>query len=389
MELNIYFKNVGQGDTILLDWRSSKTGKQQYALIDCNLYRNDIGPVIKHIENHGIKEFNFVLLTHPHCDHFSGFLKFFDYCENNNVVVRRFLHTAVFNPDMLRATLQEEEISGSDFKTFVLSGVNFRSHKEKLLKIFCRTIQEAEKNGTGFIKFVHAVNNMPFIMSPGIQGQFLAPGLMEMQEYIRENFIFNAAPLANLQQDTENNPHANILSSVFRIYSEEENWQVLLCSDCTRDTLRQIIRNEELRNTVCNSKLLAMQIPHHGSENNHAEEFWHEMKEKEETHAIVSVGLGYGHPAKSVIEYFKGNYHCVQATNFVGGYRDVFLADQPNDITPYLSLLDLSAIKIGATSGCDAPLERTGGSVPEKHLKVVIGEDNVLCSVFPGENGHK
>jgi beta-lactamase superfamily II metal-dependent hydrolase len=385
MELNIYFKNVGQGDTIFLDWVSGENATRKFALIDCNMIGNNIDPVIRHIKDHEIREFEFVLLTHPHSDHFSGLLPLFDYCEENSIVINRFLHTSNYSMPVLR-TMLERDIGDEDFKAFVLSGVHYEPHKEKLLQTICRVMVEVEKNGRGFIKDVDTVNSIPFLLSENIRAQFLAPSSFEFREYARANYVFEAGSKPMIRQDNENNPEANMLSTFIRIFNDVDQWQVLLSSDCTRETFERILENPNLHGVVTTSKLLAMQVPHHGSRKNHTRAFWDGMQHRKETHAIVSVGLGYGHPARSVIEYFKDNYHCVHATNFVGGYREVF-GGKPGGYHPLagISMLDLPAVNAGAT-GYGGDMDNSGPICSEKHLRVTVKKGEASCVLIPSEH---
>ncbi len=70
--VEIVFKNVGQGDSIILEWESSEEGTKKIAIIDCNLNKNE-NPVLQHLIELNLHEIEFVILSHPHEDHFSGF----------------------------------------------------------------------------------------------------------------------------------------------------------------------------------------------------------------------------------------------------------------------------------------------------------------------------
>lgn len=98
--VKVTFKNVGQGDSILLEWNQDDEDK--IAIIDCNRYLNN-NPVLDYIKLKEYREINFMILSHPHLDHFSGFVELLNYCKNNNIKIRRFLHTAQTTPDYLKA----------------------------------------------------------------------------------------------------------------------------------------------------------------------------------------------------------------------------------------------------------------------------------------------
>jgi competence protein ComEC len=70
--VSVTFKNVGQGDSIIIDWGSKKDRK--YAIVDCNLFEGR-NPILEHIKDNNVHSIEFAILTHPHSDHFSGFLE--------------------------------------------------------------------------------------------------------------------------------------------------------------------------------------------------------------------------------------------------------------------------------------------------------------------------
>jgi len=77
--LNIYFFNVGHGDSIAVQFPDNTWG-----IIDCNRNRGEIDPnVLKFLKLEGIKSLRFLCLTHPHDDHFKGIDKIIEYFEEN------------------------------------------------------------------------------------------------------------------------------------------------------------------------------------------------------------------------------------------------------------------------------------------------------------------
>ena len=70
--LTITFKNVGHGDTIILEWENDE-GQNEIGIIDCHLRNGKSNLAVEHIKNQGYRSINFMILTHPHTAHFSGF----------------------------------------------------------------------------------------------------------------------------------------------------------------------------------------------------------------------------------------------------------------------------------------------------------------------------
>lgn len=323
MRLNIHFKNVGQGDTLFFDWTDpGNTRITKFGMIDCNLYNGGIEPVINHIEGNKIKEFEFVMMSHPHSDHFSGFMKFLDYCEGNHITIKKFIHTASFEPQYLSAILEKDVTTKKSFRNEITLTVNRGKHKYILWKLYKR-LRQQHKSPDGFIKKVKILSADRILdITNEIKLKFLAPeGYDELDTYFDKMYSGDRIERIRFTSKYENNPYGNYLSSMLQLFSTKRNWQVLLCSDITKDTLTKLINDEEIFNDITSRQLLAAQIPHHGSAQNHVSSFWPQLNGIRNAHILISVGEGYGHPDSSVISFFATHCKKVHATNFVGGYK--------------------------------------------------------------------
>lgn len=67
--LDIWVLNAGEGDSIIL--HNFYEGEDSFALIDSNIYKSD-PPALTKLSQLGCTKLNFVLLTHPHADHYRG-----------------------------------------------------------------------------------------------------------------------------------------------------------------------------------------------------------------------------------------------------------------------------------------------------------------------------
>lgn len=104
-DLKVTFKQVGQGDSIVLEWNDLAVRK--IAFIDCNEIDNgQTNPSIEHLISSGIKEIEFILLSHPHTDHFSGMRKLIEYCASNDIRINKFIHTSFSDVRILRASVR-------------------------------------------------------------------------------------------------------------------------------------------------------------------------------------------------------------------------------------------------------------------------------------------
>lgn len=103
--MKITFKNVGQGDSIILEWDGGLHG--EIGIIDCK--KTPTGnPIIEHLERIKPERIAFVLLSHPHFDHFSGMADLLTYCNTEGIKIQHFMHTMNLDPRYLHWAILEE-----------------------------------------------------------------------------------------------------------------------------------------------------------------------------------------------------------------------------------------------------------------------------------------
>jgi competence protein ComEC len=274
--IQLTFKNVGQGDSIILEWFDN--GKPKLCIIDCNLF-NGKNPVLEYIINKEIKTIDYLILSHPHLDHFSGFLQTLEYCDSHSIKVNYFLHSC------------------SQVPTFLQSATNSAHSEAELQKLFMYLFRNYKKQG---IKVASIQGNSPsstILLSKDYTLKVLSPTLEELNNYVKNAYYpFN-------EEESSDNPKANWLSTIIKI--ECANWYFLLTSDSIKSSLIRIDKHEssELENT-----LVLGQIPHHGAFGNHNNTFWKKRKRINSTAMVVSTGTNsYGHPSGQVINFFRDN----------------------------------------------------------------------------------
>ncbi len=312
--LTITFKNVGYGDTIILEWQNDD-GQNEIGIIDCHLRNGKSNLAIEHIKHQGYRRINFMILTHPHTDHFSGFPSLLEFCKDQGIKIGNFWHTAVYDESFLEELADNQIIEGKiTVNDFFDSFVNRSKDKNRLKKLF-REIVALEKSQTQ----IGIINNTSSLqLNKKLWIEFLSPSYAELNKYYKGSFSSGAEEKMKIHQ-RENNPNSNLLSLFTRIFTD--NWSVLLPSDSTKSTIERITRDFQGR---LDTKVVALQIPNHGSLQSHFEPFWANIPGKENIPVFVSVGSRYGLPAKEVIQFFEKNYKEVHATNFVGGFKEYF-----------------------------------------------------------------
>ena len=264
--MHIFFLNVGQGDSIIL--KSENNSKTVWSIIDCNKV-GDNNPVLNFVKDNKIEEIQYVILSHPHTDHFSGLLELIDYCHQNKIIINYFVHTC------------------SPFARYIKIAFYSLEAEDKFWKLISRI---SELHESGYLKDCGV--SEPFSTLPlgnGAELGTLAPGRDEHKKLAKPK---------KLPEEVEGNySTANWLSTLFKItFSSSGNYS-LLTSDCNKDSFNRVRKN------VHNSEVLQLvQIPHHGSGHSFSKSFFKDRRKAANTVAVISSGNKYGHPHKEVID---------------------------------------------------------------------------------------
>ena len=305
--MRIHFKNVDQGDSIVLKWMDG--GKAKYAIIDCNLNSANQNPVLNFIKSERVEHIEFCILSHPHEDHFSGFNELLDYCEKQKVSIGAFYHTARSIPEYLQSAVRSHQAKSELGKLF-----------HKIVSFMGRNIIWDGGSIDHLTKEIDLTNE--------IKVKFLAPTEKEYS-------VYNSRKFKTLSPTfSKNASNTNILSTIIKIYSGEK-WMVLLTSDAERQTFKRVM---EKHIHLHSTKTSLVQVPHHGSFDNFNRTFWKQILHDVSSPAVISVGdNSYGHPDEKVISDIKELEFGVFSTNKIGPLNDALsfpaaLADSALDM---------------------------------------------------------
>jgi beta-lactamase superfamily II metal-dependent hydrolase len=302
--MQVTFKDVGQGDSIIIEWKDREVNK--IGIIDCKKKQKS-NPVLTHLKDKGYSEIEFIILSHPHSDHYSGFEELLDFIEENNIIVNRFGNTL-------------KEIGSGYWEWFEVSSEDTRQLAE--------IVRKADRLRTEvrlIKKYFYVFEDWNISLSPTIEMRSVSPSHDEIQIY-QQLVKYDA-----IENKKEASKAANYLSSLF--YIKKDGHHILLTSDAEKETFERIFRENRFKDI----KFSLCQAPHHGSYNNYLDQFWDNLTTEENKDAVFSSGLNeqYKHPHLVTIKNFEKNGYKIHPTNIVYGIQEYL-----DDINKKAMILD-------------------------------------------------
>lgn len=283
--MKIKFFNVGLGDSILIECDNSNV------IIDC--CKTDGGnPLVQYLASGHPKAIRYLILSHPHYDHYSGMQELIQFCIDNNIAIKYFLHTSAVEPRYLQFNETE------NYKSRYFSGL-------------LEKIEIAKEGG-----IIHKVSILSDVVSLKLENEFILscklPSSEDIRKYCRKIDFAKGISLANCSKA------ANLLSTFILLSNEEK--QMAFTSDCERDSLERLALDFD--NEFGNLPIVFCQVPHHGSIANHSERFWNHLGQRGTNFAPISAGLNDSNklPNREVVDYISLQNIKVECTNTVYGF---------------------------------------------------------------------
>ena len=237
-KLKIYYLDVGQADSILIN------SNNEYMLIDGG--NNNDGPLlVKYFQELGIKEFKYLVGTHPHEDHIGGL----------DEIINNFNINKIFIPDAITTTRTFEDLLDSiDRKnlTFNVPQINSTyTLGEATVKIIYTGTDTTDLNNTSIVlKLTYKETSYLFtgdatnitekkILNKDISSDVLKVGHHGSKYSSTENFIKKVNPkyaIISVGKDNKyGHPSSNTLNLLnkynIKTYRTDELGTILLTSD--------------------------------------------------------------------------------------------------------------------------------------------------------------
>lgn len=292
----INFKNVGQGDSIIIEWDNE--GKNNIGIIDCNLYDNN-NPVLEYLSQNSITEIEFIILSHFHFDHFSGMPDLFKFCIERKIKIKWFLHTL------------------ADHVLQIYNKIFISKKIEKAVTGFFQYLEILDKNILNDLSVNYRTSS--FQLSKTMSMSFLAPS---------EKVGRNMAKQINRKVNTKKFTYFDINKLSTITYIENNDNGILLTSDAVKSSFKYL-------HTKINKEIVLVQIPHHGSFVNIRDEFWKQLNKKDKCPAVFSVGYEPKDklPNKETVEFIDKLGFDIHSTNSVFGINEYFNRNITNNLS--------------------------------------------------------
>lgn len=236
--LKIYYLDVGQADSILID------SNNEYMLIDGG--NNNDGPLlVKYFQELGIKDIKYIVGTHPHEDHIGGI----------DEVINNFNINQIFIPDAITTTKTFEDLLDSIERknlTFTVPTINNTyTLGESIIKIIYTGTDTSDLNNSSIIiKLTYKKTSYLFtgdatnitekkILNKDIKSDVLKIGHHGSKYSSTENFIKKVNPKYAIISVGKGNKYGhpnietiNLLNKYnIKTYRTDELGTILLTSD--------------------------------------------------------------------------------------------------------------------------------------------------------------
>ncbi len=278
----------GYGESIVI-----KAPSLGWGVIDSCLHRikgRNLNPALEYLKSHGVKKLSFLILTHPHKDHFQGFDLIIDH------FLGRIDRICYYSGTGLR-----------EYRMYLAKKQTLREPGLVELASIFKKIKEAKENGANIVKLSERTE----ILRPKKYGEnflemvALSPSEESVGKYIE--VLFDAIPTKDGEYiyAVDDSSH-NLISSA--VYLKIDNVSLIFGSDL-ENGINEFTGWRGVLNNIDSPDLSTnyVKVPHHGSDGAFFKPIWEEFGK---SNKIISVITPYNRltnplPRVEVIERIK------------------------------------------------------------------------------------
>lgn len=272
MSYSVHIFDVGHGDSILI-----QSPKGAIGIVDCCKQGSEI-PVRDFLSANQVKRIEFIVLTHPHEDHYSGMLELLEFCDKNSIAINKFYDLGL-NP----TTLDLDFTSARNSTYF-----------HDLMSL----IYEWDKQGR--IKVYLCPEGMNLIQEGGFSIKCLAPDSRTIRKVLTRKLN---------EPESELNHFINHLSIVLLVSGPDGS--ALLLADSFVGSQKHICGTYKFK-----KKIGLYKISHHGSKRSYHHKLMKLSRDSKRAKAAISTGCRYGTPAPEVMSHLSSLGISTYSTNY-------------------------------------------------------------------------
>lgn len=335
--LEVHILGAGKGESIVI-----KLPNGLWGVVDCYASSTSdpkSNPTIAFLKSRGIKQLEFLCLTHPHDDHFFGMTMLID-----EFRPREFWRAGCLSPEHVKLLARYYRIAG------ISGGVNaFTKSSKELVGVYAK-IREKAKAGEIKVKRAQSLMTLypePAAMTGDFQIDCIAPSGTQVERY--EGAVWSCIGQNNETVEALMRSQHNNISLVLRLVYGKT--RVLLGGDLEKQGWEEVVREYGADNLAAH----AIKVSHHGSPNGYCDELWHHFASKGKPVAVIAPSRSHKLPKAKALQDIRNYAEQVYATcEFDGGSVATPMPPSKGPIESRLAMRDAFATtpKMPPTSKC-------------------------------------
>jgi len=298
VKTTLYLLNVGHGDSLVLKFEEGDD-LVKWGVIDCHKpAANSTSSTLKLLVENNVSNLEFICLTHPDYDHFSGLEELLNYFSDKQKTEFKFYD---YGLNVLKITAS-------------LSSKREKSEFSKLYGLVCS---------------LQSKNKLEYLPLSVEQSIFKCGNnsVISLGPYGKDTTSFSKQAGKRLQTFNLNSNSKfkdvdkNLLSVVIVIKCESSN--IILCSDATTKNIEYSL--QKWRNKFnSNYQFDFIKVSHHGSKTNHHAGLFKDFSNHSKSFAGISAGDHYKLPNQEVVSDIIGQEVLLYSTNYSGDLKNMF-----------------------------------------------------------------
>lgn len=311
MRYSVHTLNVGHGDSLIIELTDNQD--VSWAVIDCHNpnHRQD-SPTLKFLKSRNVQELEFICLTHPDRDHYSGIEQLIDHYSTGGRSFKKFYDSTTF---------------------YDLYEYAFDSDREyaELNKMYEALYLLLENNK---IQISQTAPGLVLLQRGNISIMALGPDRSSVNAYVTQ--------VGHRKKDPDSTAGVNKNLLCVMIAIDDTKHNSLLCSDAERQCIERVLNQWRKERRASRKKILFtfVKVAHHGSNKNNTNLIWKNSIDNP-SFAAISAGPLYNLPNKEVVRNIirsKTQLYCTNKGGCLVKSLPPAMRHRPIGLSPLLAM---------------------------------------------------